>query len=108
MFLDCVSLLAAALPEMPRLGESAVYLLVGFGVVMATLLALAFVCRVVGWFFGRFPVLASVGTEADSKPSGGGEAPEVDGRIVAVIGAAVDQALGGRYRIKSISPVSKR
>jgi|GEM_PF-2910724 len=84
------------------------YLISGFGIVMLTLLSLAVVCWLVGILFRRFPQLAQAGRQAS--PVGKKEPSALsasDPQLIAVIGAAVDQALGGRYRIKSIRRLDK-
>jgi len=107
------SLVLAVLDARPSTGEATSYLLVGFGVVMLTLLALAIVCSLVGSLFRRFPALAGKAPESSVKvrrPSRAAQsiqAATVDTALLAAIGAAVDQTLGGRYRIKSVTPVGK-
>ena len=99
----------AALPAAPQLGDAISFLLAGFSVVMLTLLALAVICSLVGALFRAFPALASAGV--DKTPAKQPVAPRahgVDEKVIAVIGAAVDQAMGGRYRINSVTPVEKK
>lgn len=93
----------------PDLGGAIGYLLAGFGIVMLTLLALAVVCTAIGALFKAFPALATAGMMAAPKKASPSRAQSgVDEKVVAVIGAAVDQALGGRYRIKSVTPLEKK
>ena len=104
-----------ALAAMPgsemSLGDSVTYLISGFGIVMLTLLSLAIVCWLVGILFRRFPRLAEAGGSAEPKraapSSAAAEAGSTDSQVVVAIGAAVDQALGGRYRIKSVRKSDK-
>ena len=85
------------------------YLLAGFGIVMLTLLALAVVCSAICALFKAFPGLAAAGmVAAPEKGTPSRVQSGVDEKVVAVIGVAVDQALGGRYRIKSVTPLEKK
>ena len=106
-FLFTNHVLAAALEAHPPIGESISFLLQGFGVVMATLLALAIVCALVGLLFRRFPALsgtpAPLGSHRLKKAAAAAGA--IDPAILSVISAAVDQSYGGRYRIKSVKTV---
>lgn len=91
----------------PSFGESLSFLLAGFSIVMLTLLALAIVCGGVGALFRTFPVLAGKVVQEEEKPKRR-PANAVDDALLAVISAAVDQSLGGRYRIKSVKPLGKK
>lgn len=85
------------------------FLLAGFGVVMITLFSLAVVCAGIGALFKKFPVLAAAGTPKAEERSAKNVVPQgVSENVVAVIGAAVDQALGGRYRVSSIKRLDKK
>ena len=91
--------------------DSVTYLISGFGIVMLTLLSLAIVCWLVGILFRRYPRLSEAGGNAEPKrsaapPVKAGSGP-TNSQIVAAIGAAVDQALGGRYRIKNVRKLDK-
>lgn len=93
----------------PDLDGAVGYLLAGFGIVMLTLLALAVVCSAIGALFKAFPGLAAAGMVAVPEKATPSRAHSgVDEKVVAVIGVAVDQALGGRYRIKSVTPLEKK
>lgn len=101
--------LLASMPTDPDLVDTVGYLLTGFCIVMLTLLALALVCSAIGALFRAFPKLATAGMPSPEKKSVSNRSSSgVDEKVVAVIGAAVDQALGGRYRIKSIAPLGKK
>jgi len=105
-------LLVAATPSSEMsFSDDVTYLLTGFGIVMLTLLSLAVVCWLVGLLFRRYPSLAEAGmVKEPAKPAKRSAAPTVgsaNGQITAVIGAAVDQALGGRYRIMSVRKLDK-
>ncbi len=98
--------LFAVLSAKPDFGDSVGYLLAGFGIVMLTLFSLAVVCALIGSLFRAFPGLATAGVEetpAKRTPAPSNEG--VDQKVIAVIGAAVDQAMGGRYRIKAVKPL---
>lgn len=89
-----------------ELGEAVIYAVFGFLIVLITLLALALASGFFGQLFVRIPWLARAGSGA----SGARERSETTlpprksddrtGQITA-IAAAVDQALGGRYRVVS-------
>jgi Na+-transporting methylmalonyl-CoA/oxaloacetate decarboxylase gamma subunit len=104
-----ISSIFASVSASPDLGDVIRDLLVGFSIVMLTLLALAVVCTVIGALFKAFPGLAAAGMVAAPEKGTPSRAQSgVDEKVVAVIGAAVDQALGGRYRIKSVTPLEKK
>ncbi len=93
----------------PGVGDAVSYLLMGFGIVMLTLLSLAIVCTAIGSLFKAFPGLAAAGMPpVPAKSNSRRTQTGADEQVVAVIGAAVDQALGGRYRIKSVTPLDKK
>lgn len=99
----------ALMPTSPGFGDAVGYLLAGFGIVMLTLLALAIVCAAIGALFKAFPGLATAGAAVvPEKPAPSRVESGVDEEVVAVIGAAVDQALGGRYQIKSVKPLDRK
>ena len=92
----------------PELGDAVTFLLQGFGVVLATLLSLAIICGMAGFLFRSYPILALAGAESLAKPKRKTvPASAVDPQLLSVIGTAVDQTLGGRYRIKSVTPLGK-
>lgn len=80
------------------------FLLTGITVVVATLLVLALVTSLVGWVFSRFPALAGAARSRSGKAVG----RTVDDALMVVISSAVDQTLGGRYRVLSVKPTSKK
>lgn len=88
-------------------GDAFGFLVTGFTVVMLTLVSLAVVCGLVGALFRKFPFLAGQAEAVPARRSGTSGGP-ADARLMAVIGAAVDQALGGRHRIVSVKPVEKK
>lgn len=94
----------------PDISESVGYLVTGFTVVMGTLLSLAFVCSLVGFLFKKFPALAGKpeAVEENMPKRKTLSASAVDSALLSVIGAAVDQSLGGRYRIKTVTPLGKK
>ncbi|MFL3657658.1 MAG: hypothetical protein ACJ07L_06335 [Opitutales bacterium] len=56
-----------------------------------------------------FPAMAAAGMPVAKEKSVVNPTPSgVDPKVVAVIGVAVDQALGGRYRIKSVTPLNEK
>jgi hypothetical protein len=56
-----------------------------------------------------FPAMDAAGMPVAKEKSVVNPTPSaVDPKVVAVIGVVVDQALGGRYRIKSITPLNEK
>lgn len=102
-----IPVVLSTLSSEPEMGEAVKFLLAGFTVVVATLLSLAAITAIVGWIFRTFPALAGTTKAPASKSASPVPADEVDGPLMAAIGTAVDQALGGRYRICSVKPTSK-
>lgn len=92
--------LAAALPPHPRLSETIVFQLNGLVVVTLALAAIWGAVEVIGLFFRRSAVPATVAPPA-TKPL---EAPlvGVPPEIVAAVSASVCVVLGARYRIHAI------
>ncbi len=102
-----IPVVLSTLSSEPDIGEAVKFLLAGFTVVVATLLALAVITAIVGWVFRKFPALAGAAKSPAAKSPSRAPADEIDGPLMAAIGTAVDQALGGRYRICSVKPASK-
>jgi Na+-transporting methylmalonyl-CoA/oxaloacetate decarboxylase gamma subunit len=108
----------AALDLHPGFGESIGFILLGFGLVLTVLAILWGSCALLGKFFknrpaARMPAADPADTPAPAKPmqaTADAMTPDSaeEGRIVAVVSAAVYATLGTHHKIISIRPTGER